>query len=335
MGLRLKVGLFTLLSLATLIGASLWLSQIRPFSRSYHFQIAFEDVYGLKDSSRVQLLGVRVGRVTRIALRPEIILVDVEIDDANVQIPVDSAITIGSLATGGKYIDIVPVIAGRAQRMVGPGMTVLGTSPVHLDTQFEKVQDRLAVIRNFLDDPAQQRFIQDQINAMTDVAERFNVLADGALRMSQAALARTGELDALAERRLPAMRQQLYQMRDMSRRMLASTEQLRGMGRRLGDQGQAMLQQLHAMTANARVMLDSIERQAAVGQVGAGFRRTLGNMRKLLQDIDTLLKLVQPPDFARPSMRNIPSGSSPTNIPSGSARPGAPVAPAAPLQTIP
>ena len=72
---QFKVGVFTVLTIAILIGAYLWLSGRLGTGSQKELRVSFEDVMGLEVGDQVNFRGMEVGRVKKIQARENDILV--------------------------------------------------------------------------------------------------------------------------------------------------------------------------------------------------------------------------------------------------------------------
>lgn len=104
-----KVGIFTVIGLALLIGIVLYLSGFNPNrDKDYSFDITFNQVTGLKPGAGVSYAGIAVGRVKNIEAYKDRAKVTVEVK-GDIQIAKDSLFTINSDGLmGEKFISIMP-----------------------------------------------------------------------------------------------------------------------------------------------------------------------------------------------------------------------------------
>lgn len=104
-----KVGIFTVIGLALLIGIVLYLSGFNPNKdKDYSFDITFNQVTGLKPGAGVSYAGIAVGRVKNIEAYKDRAKVTVEVK-GDIQIAKDSLFTINSDGLmGEKFISIMP-----------------------------------------------------------------------------------------------------------------------------------------------------------------------------------------------------------------------------------
>ncbi len=123
------VGLFVLVDILAIVYMSVKLGNVNIFSDKYYAVIAnFSDISGLKQHAPVQMFGVKIGYVDRIALDQEhgvasvTMLVEKEVkltDDAIVSVKTNGLI-------GDKYLKISP---GGLGDPIGAGDTLFDTNP--------------------------------------------------------------------------------------------------------------------------------------------------------------------------------------------------------------
>ena len=104
-----KVGIFTVIGLALLIGIVLYLSGFNPAKQDdYSFDITFNQVTGLKPGAGVSYAGINVGRVKSIEAYKDKAKVTVVVK-GDIKIAKDSLFTINSDGLmGEKFISIMP-----------------------------------------------------------------------------------------------------------------------------------------------------------------------------------------------------------------------------------
>jgi phospholipid/cholesterol/gamma-HCH transport system substrate-binding protein len=190
-----KVGLFVLLGAAALIGATLLLGQKKHvFERRVRVHSVFSDVGGLVVGAPVEISGVGVGSVSRIAFdrtgpRP-VIRVDMSISEAALDLlSADSVARISSQGLlGDKLIDISAGTSSASR--VQPNGLVASTAPADLDMmvaeaahvmkKLERVADGAAALADELSSPrtlANIRGSFDGIHALLQAAAHGQGLA--------------------------------------------------------------------------------------------------------------------------------------------------------------
>lgn len=100
-------GIFLILGVLVLLVGIAWLKDVAIARNIYPVKVVFRDTGGLRVGDPVDIAGVLKGKVARIELRPQDVLVTLEVE-RDVFLPKDSRITMRSrsLFTGEKYIKI-------------------------------------------------------------------------------------------------------------------------------------------------------------------------------------------------------------------------------------
>lgn len=88
----------------------------------YELSASFQSAQGVDAGSDVRLAGVRVGRVTEMALNPETFRADMALMiEAGIELPEDSTVAISSEGLlGGTFVEILP---GESPFLLEPGMS--------------------------------------------------------------------------------------------------------------------------------------------------------------------------------------------------------------------
>ena len=104
------IGLIFVLSIIVFIGGLLYIQDISIKKSNYTFTVLFENVQGLHVGDQVDMLGKKIGKVTKTYFRAQKIAVELTIDNRfTFSIPVDSEIEVKSEGLlGSKYISITP-----------------------------------------------------------------------------------------------------------------------------------------------------------------------------------------------------------------------------------
>ena len=105
---QVRVGIFTLLALATAVAIIIYVSDIGIRARGYPIAIHFKDIGALQEGASVQLSGVPVGTVTHIRLLPDqTVLAEAQIEKGT---PVyrQSQFIVSTTITGQSTLDIRP-----------------------------------------------------------------------------------------------------------------------------------------------------------------------------------------------------------------------------------
>jgi phospholipid/cholesterol/gamma-HCH transport system substrate-binding protein len=131
------VGLFLIAGLVCLAFLSVKLGHIELFgTKQYSVKARFTSITGLKEGAEVEIAGVTVGKVSRIALDSDRAIVEMHIDPA-VKIQEDSIASIRTKGIiGDKYIKISP---GGTDEIVKPnGMLTETESSIELEELVSK-----------------------------------------------------------------------------------------------------------------------------------------------------------------------------------------------------
>jgi phospholipid/cholesterol/gamma-HCH transport system substrate-binding protein len=106
------------------------LGQYRYSQRGYLISVSFNDVSGLNRDDPVQMLGVKIGKVEKLNLKSNQVIVNLRIDEEYL-LPKDSKIVIESIGMlGEKAIKIEP---GNSPLFLSPGDTAQGQVAFGLD----------------------------------------------------------------------------------------------------------------------------------------------------------------------------------------------------------
>ena len=138
---------------------ALWLRGVRLGSSHWTLTARFNDAAGLAERSPVTYRGILVGSVRSIAVTPEAVVAELEIDkgDLLLSLPVTATVVSGSLLGGDAQVSLVsrgtPLPKGaplpraadcRAEQQLCDGSTVEGREAASLSTVTETLQELLA-----------------------------------------------------------------------------------------------------------------------------------------------------------------------------------------------
>ncbi len=138
---------------------ALWLRGVRLGSSHWSLTARFNDAAGLAERSPVTYRGILVGSVRSIAVTPEAVVAELEIDkgDLLLSLPVTATVASGSLLGGDAQVSLVsrgtPLPKGaplpraadcRAEQQLCDGSTVEGREAASLSTVTETLQELLA-----------------------------------------------------------------------------------------------------------------------------------------------------------------------------------------------
>lgn len=100
------IGIASLIGLGIIAALAFSLNRIPFIARNYVLHAEFADAAGLAPENEVRVAGIKVGRVSDVALRKDRVIVTMEIDDG-VEIPQNSTAAIGlKTILGTKYVAI-------------------------------------------------------------------------------------------------------------------------------------------------------------------------------------------------------------------------------------
>lgn len=148
---ELRVGLFALFALIVFVWGWTWLKSFNLFHIPQRFIVQFHDVAGLNNNATVNINGVRVGTVDKVALVTKgEVRVYIRVTADNVVVSKGSTVTIQTLGlVGAKYVEItLPAVPAGQQQP--PALTdndvVVGQDPVRVELVVNDIATRLARI---------------------------------------------------------------------------------------------------------------------------------------------------------------------------------------------
>ena len=138
---------------------ALWLRGVRLGSSHWSLTARFNDAAGLAERSPVTYRGILVGSVRSIAVTPEAVVAELEINNADLRLPLPVTATVGSSSLLGGSAKVALISAGRplekdaplpraagcrADRQLCDGSSVEGREAASLSTVTETLQKLLA-----------------------------------------------------------------------------------------------------------------------------------------------------------------------------------------------
>ena len=138
---------------------ALWLRGVRLGSSHWSLTARFSDAAGLAERSPVTYRGILVGSVRSIAVTPEAVVAELEINNADLRLPLPVTATVGSSSLLGGSAKVSLISAGRplekdaplpraadcrADRQLCDGSSVEGREAASLSTVTETLQELLA-----------------------------------------------------------------------------------------------------------------------------------------------------------------------------------------------
>ena len=120
------IGFIFVISGVAFVGGLLYIQDISIKKSNYTFMVLFENVQGLHVGDQVDMLGKKIGKVTKTHFRTQKVAVELTIDNSfSFSIPVDSEIEVKSEGLiGSKFISITP--GHNRKDYILPGATVEG-----------------------------------------------------------------------------------------------------------------------------------------------------------------------------------------------------------------
>ena len=151
---------FTLIgSIIGFASTALWLRGVRLGSSHWSLTARFSDAAGLAERSPVTYRGILVGSVRSIAVTPEAVVAELEINNADLRLPLPVTATVGSSSLLGGSAKVALISAGRPLEKDAPlpraagcradlqlcdGSSVEGREAASLSTVTETLQELLA-----------------------------------------------------------------------------------------------------------------------------------------------------------------------------------------------
>ena len=138
---------------------ALWLRGVRLGSSHWSLTARFSDAAGLAERSPVTYRGILVGSVRSIAVTPEAVVAELEINNADLRLPLPVTATVGSSSLLGGSAKVALISAGRPLEKDAPlprsgdcrpdqqlcdGSSVEGREEASLSTVTEALQELLA-----------------------------------------------------------------------------------------------------------------------------------------------------------------------------------------------
>ena len=161
-----KLGIFTVLGLV-LFGFSLYFLGGLSVTKTYELNIKFNDVSGLPLKAPVKLAGVEIGKVKKIKIEGEDVVVVAEIHDG---ITIRQGAQFSVVMTGiigSKYLKVVQGYPGAA--VLKPGEYILGQNDVPMDVM---IAQTMSSIKEFVDSVNNNGMLGTQLNqTMTEIRQ--------------------------------------------------------------------------------------------------------------------------------------------------------------------
>ena len=194
-----KVGIFVLIGMA-LFGTAIFLLGDYSFQTYYPVYAEFKDVAGLPDKSVVKLSGVEVGKIKKLSLKGDKVMVEINVLDG-VEIYRNSKFLIGSTSLiGSKFLQIDQGDASAG--VIAPGGHVLGSETLPIDRAMAKaVEDIQELVKDFRGDGSMTRNLNDILSNLREVTANINEIISTSQPHAEKAMERldsiTARLDAM------------------------------------------------------------------------------------------------------------------------------------------
>ena len=156
------VGFTVIAGIVGFSSTALWLRGVRLGSSHWSLTARFNDAAGLAERSPVTYRGILVGSVRSIAVTPEAVVAELEINNADLRLPLPVTATVGSSSLLGGSAKVALISAGRplekdaplpraadcrADRQLCDGSSVEGREAASLSTVTETLQELLAQVQ--------------------------------------------------------------------------------------------------------------------------------------------------------------------------------------------
>ena len=153
-----KLGIFTVLGLI-LFGFSLYFLGGLSVTRTYELNIKFNDVSGLPVKAPVKLAGVEVGKVKKIKIEGEDVVVVAEIHDGvSIREGAQFSVVMTGII-GSKYLKVVQGLPGAP--LIKPDAYVLGVNDVPMDVM---IAQTMGSIKEFVDSVNNRGQLGEELN---------------------------------------------------------------------------------------------------------------------------------------------------------------------------
>lgn len=176
MNAAFKVGLITILTIATVLVGVIFIWQINPYA-FYPVYSYFPHVGGIKTGSAVTLMGVQIGEVAAVMPEPAQRRVKVMLNiERTYKLPVGSSFTIVTTGlVGDKNVEVLPP-ANPSETYLEEGATVSGTPPASLDAIFVEAQEMLKSARGLVEDKELRQDIKSTVHSVAMASNQMNTL---------------------------------------------------------------------------------------------------------------------------------------------------------------
>ncbi|HAF95737.1 MAG TPA: hypothetical protein DER10_01910 [Elusimicrobia bacterium] len=194
MNSEMKVGVFVLAG-AILFGAAVFLLGDYSFQNYYTVYAEFSDVAGLPDKATVKLSGVEVGKIKKIFLRENKVIVQLAIKEG-VKIYRDARYLVGSTSViGSKFMEIDQ--GTPAAGVLKAGETVRGENSLPLDRAMTKMMEDLqSLIKDVRGDGNLSQNLNGIMTNLREVTANLNELVSDSQPHAQKMMERLDSITA-------------------------------------------------------------------------------------------------------------------------------------------
>lgn len=145
---EVKVGIFTFVAFLAMLSLFMWLNGARVFERGYDLETVFDKVDGVRPGAPVKLVGVDVGRVTRVYFEKQHVVVTMNIRKGVTIPPAVKTVISSAGVVGDKFIEIVPLAQGEH---MAEGKRIIGQTPVTMDQFYATTYQVLVSLKEIAD----------------------------------------------------------------------------------------------------------------------------------------------------------------------------------------
>ena len=191
---EMKVGLFVLAG-SILFGAALFLLGDYSFQSYYSINAEFSDVAGLPDKATIKLSGVEVGKIKRIYLKDDKVVVQLAIQEG-IKIYRGAKFSVGSTSViGSKFLQVDQ--GSPALGRVEAGETVLGEEIVPLDKAVARaVASMESLIMDIRGEGKLAKSMQEILDNLRDITANVNDLVANSQPHAEKAIERMDSITA-------------------------------------------------------------------------------------------------------------------------------------------
>lgn len=281
MNSTIKVGLLTVVACALLIYMVFVIGDIGLRETGYRFFINYYSINGLSTGAAVSMAGVKIGKVERIEIRDDQVVVQVYIRDKAHRIRRRSSFTIGTSGLmGEKFVEIIPT-RDQTSPYVAPKASVDGTDPMRMEELFEqgnellkKLQGLTVTAKDIVGDPEMKSSVKAILKNAEKASDRLGGIVDSVQTRVDSIVGHLdsvlGKVDSEIETNRENLREILKNVKDFSKRIAQITEENRGNLREMLENVRSVSNRLDTMiedlnkdkkmTENVKATVDSLKK---------------------------------------------------------------------------